>query len=470
MMLLKRFIRNDLAELHGNGVRVRVIGARDDLLPDIRNLLIEAEELTRDNTSMTLIVAFNYGSRQEIAMAARRLAEDAAAGLLDPKLIDEKLVESRLYTAGAPDPDLIIRTSGEERLSNFLLWQAAYAEFVFLPLHWPEFDRRRPRGGDRHLPQPAAPVRRFGRPQRAAERDDRFMKPAADSDQPPAEAATPSKGQGRTLGDLGVRIASALVMAGLALAALWIGGWLFAAFWTAAGIVIVWEWQHLVGGEGLSLRLGAGAGAVALTAGFASIGYLEAAAAAVALGAAVVAYVSGRERGAWAGAGHSLRRRDGSGRLRPAKFAVLRAARHSLAVRRGVDHGHHGLFRRPADRRAQAVAARVAGQDLVGLPRRRRQRRGGRVPRRAVVDDAGEASLLPLLALGILAAALSQGGDLFESAVKRRFGAKDSSHIIPGHGGMMDRLDGFIFAAVFAAIAGTLHKGALAAAHGLLVW
>lgn len=141
MILLKRFIRNDLAELHSNGVRVRVVGSRDDLMPDIRNLLVEAEELTRDNTSMTLVVAFNYGSRQEIALAARRLAEDAAAGLLDPKLIDEKLVESRLYTAGMPDPDLIIRTSGEERLSNFLLWQAAYAEFVFMPLHWPEFDR-----------------------------------------------------------------------------------------------------------------------------------------------------------------------------------------------------------------------------------------------------------------------------------------------------------------------------------------
>jgi len=140
MMLLKRFIRNDLAELHGNGVRVRIIGSRDELMPDIRNLLIEAEELTRDNTDLTLIVAFNYGSRQEIAMAARRLAEDAAAGLLDPKLIDENLVASRLYTAGAPDPDLIIRTSGEERLSNFLLWQSAYAEFVFLPLHWPDFD------------------------------------------------------------------------------------------------------------------------------------------------------------------------------------------------------------------------------------------------------------------------------------------------------------------------------------------
>lgn len=141
MMLLKRFIRNDLAELHASGVRVRVIGSRDDLAPEIRNLLAEAEDMTCGNARMTLIVAFNYGSRQEIALAARGLAEDVAAGRLDPKQIDETLIESRLYTAGAPDPDLIIRTSGEERLSNFLLWQAAYAELVFLPIHWPDFDR-----------------------------------------------------------------------------------------------------------------------------------------------------------------------------------------------------------------------------------------------------------------------------------------------------------------------------------------
>lgn len=140
MGLLKRFIRNDLADLHRNGVRVRVIGSRDDLSADIRTLLVEAEELTRGNTSMTLHVAFNYGSRQEIAAAARRLAEDAVAGRIDPAEIDEKALEARLYTCGAPDPDLIIRTSGEERLSNFLLWQSAYSEFVFLPVHWPEFD------------------------------------------------------------------------------------------------------------------------------------------------------------------------------------------------------------------------------------------------------------------------------------------------------------------------------------------
>lgn len=141
MGLLKRFIRNDLADLHANGVRVRVIGSRAGLAPDILGLLSEAEELTRDNTAMSLHIAFNYGSRQEIAAAARRLAEDVAAGRLDPAQIDEAALEARLYTAGTPDPDLIIRTSGEERLSNFLLWQSAYSEFVFLPLHWPDFDR-----------------------------------------------------------------------------------------------------------------------------------------------------------------------------------------------------------------------------------------------------------------------------------------------------------------------------------------
>jgi undecaprenyl diphosphate synthase len=141
MGLLKRFIRNDLAELHGNDVRVMVIGSRQRLPADIASLLIEAEELTRANRGLTLIVAFNYGARQEIVEAARRLVADVASGALDPRLIDESSFESRLATAGIPDPDLIIRTSGEQRLSNFLLWQAAYAEFVFLPIHWPDFDK-----------------------------------------------------------------------------------------------------------------------------------------------------------------------------------------------------------------------------------------------------------------------------------------------------------------------------------------
>jgi undecaprenyl diphosphate synthase len=103
--------------------------------------LQEAEELTLHNTGLTLVIAFNYGGRQEIADAARKIAERAVKGEIDPQTIDAAMLGDHLYTADLPDPDLIIRTSGEQRLSNFLMWQAAYAELVFLPLHWPDFDR-----------------------------------------------------------------------------------------------------------------------------------------------------------------------------------------------------------------------------------------------------------------------------------------------------------------------------------------
>ncbi|QCI97721.1 isoprenyl transferase [Agrobacterium larrymoorei] len=140
--LLKAFIRRDLAELHKENVRVRVIGDRAGLKDDIRSLLEEAEQTTRDNTALTLVIAFNYGSRDEIARAAASLAQDVAAGRLDASAITPEAINERLDTAGMPDPDLIIRTSGEERLSNFLLWQAAYAEFLFIPEFWPDFNRQ----------------------------------------------------------------------------------------------------------------------------------------------------------------------------------------------------------------------------------------------------------------------------------------------------------------------------------------
>ncbi len=140
--LLRRFIRRDLADLHRENVRIRIIGEREHLRSDILPLLLEAEETTRNNTAMTLVIAFNYGSRNEIARAVGRLAEDVAAGRLKPSDINADMISSHLDTAGIPDPDLIIRTSGEERLSNFLLWQAAYSEFVFLPVFWPDFDRQ----------------------------------------------------------------------------------------------------------------------------------------------------------------------------------------------------------------------------------------------------------------------------------------------------------------------------------------
>jgi undecaprenyl diphosphate synthase len=141
MGLLKIFIRRDLAELHQNGVRVRVIGDRDGLAPDIKSLLEEAEALTRLNRSLNLVIAFNYGGRDEITRAARKLAKSVEAGLLAADEVTQDLFAEYLDTAGIPDPDLVIRTSGELRLSNFLPWQAAYSEFVFLPCYWPDFSR-----------------------------------------------------------------------------------------------------------------------------------------------------------------------------------------------------------------------------------------------------------------------------------------------------------------------------------------
>ena len=140
MSLLKFFIRSDLATLNRQNVRVRIIGERDGLQPDIRALLVEAETLTRTNTGLTLIVAFNYGSRAEIARATRSLAAEVAAGRLDPAEITEAMIGGALDTADIPDPDLLIRSSGEQRISNFLLWQSAYTEFVFTPVLWPDFD------------------------------------------------------------------------------------------------------------------------------------------------------------------------------------------------------------------------------------------------------------------------------------------------------------------------------------------
>ena len=139
--LLRRFVRRDLAELHKNGVRVRVIGARSGLDNDIVRILDDAVELTKDNTALNLTIAFNYGGRDEIARAAQRIAEDARSGRIAPEEVSEARFADYLDTAALPDPDLLIRTSGELRLSNFLLWQLAYAEFVFVDVYWPDFTK-----------------------------------------------------------------------------------------------------------------------------------------------------------------------------------------------------------------------------------------------------------------------------------------------------------------------------------------
>lgn len=141
MRLLRMFVRRHLAELHANGVKIRVIGERAGLEPDIVRLIDDAERMTHANTRLNLTVAFNYGGRMELTRAARSIAEDVAAGRLQPEDVCETALSARLLTSELPDPDLLIRTSGEQRISNFLLWQCAYTELVFSPVLWPDFDR-----------------------------------------------------------------------------------------------------------------------------------------------------------------------------------------------------------------------------------------------------------------------------------------------------------------------------------------
>ena len=140
MGLLRHYLRTEIAELHAKGVRLRFIGDTAALSDDVVVMLEQAKALTTANTRMTLVLALNYGSHDEIIRVARALAADAAAGSLDPQSIDGAAIEARLDTAGLPPPDLVIRTSGEQRLSNFLMWQAAYAELVFTDDLWPDFD------------------------------------------------------------------------------------------------------------------------------------------------------------------------------------------------------------------------------------------------------------------------------------------------------------------------------------------
>lgn len=138
--LLRRFVASDLEKLDRSNVRIRIIGERDGLERGLRGIIDEVEDRTKDNTGLELVIAFNYGAKVEIVNATRAIARKVAAGELSPDEIDETTLARHLDTSGLPDPDLILRTSGEMRLSNFLLWQSAYAELVFVPENWPDFD------------------------------------------------------------------------------------------------------------------------------------------------------------------------------------------------------------------------------------------------------------------------------------------------------------------------------------------
>lgn len=155
MRLLGSVIKREIRELHEKGVRLVHIGKLENLAPELRRQVVDAIELTKDNREMTVAVAFDYGGRAEIVEAARRLVAEG----VPPEDVDEERLESHLYTAGLPDPDLIIRTAGEMRLSNFLIWQAAYAEYYSTPVLWPDFG---PEEAEKALQAYGERERRFG--------------------------------------------------------------------------------------------------------------------------------------------------------------------------------------------------------------------------------------------------------------------------------------------------------------------
>ena len=139
MSILKRFLKSELAEMLENGIRFQTIGNTDRLPEDVQKLLNETIEKTSENNNMVLSLALSYGGRQEIIRAVKKIGEDIESGKLKAKNISEELIKNSLYTSGIPDPDLLIRTSGEYRISNFLLWQIAYTEIYVTPTLWPDF-------------------------------------------------------------------------------------------------------------------------------------------------------------------------------------------------------------------------------------------------------------------------------------------------------------------------------------------
>ncbi len=311
MGLLRQYLRNELEELGRNGARLRVIGDRERLAPDIVRDITDAENRTRANTRIDVNICINYGSRDEILRATRSLARRVAAGELAVERIDEACFERELLTAGVPDPDLLIRTSGEQRISNFLLWQCAYAELVFVDTLWPDF-------GKEHLEQAIAEFRR---------RERRYG-----GDHPVLRVVTFAYSIAAVLALLWLRHQPSFGRETIL--------WIVACVWaTDIGAYFV---GSLAGGAKLAPTISPG--------------------------------------------------KTWSGLVGGMCFAAVASAACGLAF------------------------------------------------------DAGDTPTLALT--GIAIAAVAQAGDLFESAAKRRAGVKDSGRLIPGHGGLLDRIDGLIAALV----------------------
>ncbi len=469
MGLLKRFIRNDLAELHAGGVRVRIIGERGGLAADIRDAARRGggahARQCRPHADRRLQLRFAPGDRRGGAAPGRgglpgpdRSRRDRRGGLRGPAR------HGGHPRSRSDHPDF--RGDAAVQLPA-LAGRLRRTRLHAGPLAG--FRRRRVRRGARALCGARAPIR-SGR--RVARGHVRFVSPGGMSANPDDAGAPPTPGRGVShIGpDLWPRVAAAVVMGLVALGVAWTGGIVFIAFWWIAAAIVLWEWQRIVGGERLLERVGLGALCLAGAALCALHNW-----AVLAVAMLVAAGGGGRLRrragpADLGGDGGALRRRAGR-QPRPARGEPdLRAGRRSLALRHRLGRRRRRLFRRPRDRRARGSgrASRRARPGRARSPARSRAPRSASSS--ASIFAPGPIRIDRLFALGLATAVVSEFGDLFESAVKRRFGVKDSSRLIPGHGGLMDRLDSFIAASTFAAVVAAVHSSGPFIASGLFEW
>lgn len=270
------------------------------------------------------------------------------------------------------------------------------------------------------------------------------------------------------LSDLWPRLISAVAMIALALGALYLGGFVFVGFWTMAAVAVHWEWQRMTGGPQELLRIYGGGLAIALSGGLMALGQRDAALVVLLMTALVVFAVLRGPSRLWNAAGilYAGALLLSVTVLRLSILSGFEAILWLFAIVWGTDIMAYFGGRLIAGPKLwpRVSPSKTWSGFLVGISS------GAGLGLAALSIFADQVQPLPIILLGLVAGAIAQGGDLFESLIKRRYGVKDSSHLIPGHGGAMDRLDGFITAALFAAVFGTIHAGAPAAAHGLFVW
>ena len=419
MGLLKTFIRRDLAVLHRQNVRIRIIGDRENLSGDILPLLLEAEETTRANSGITLVIAFNYGSRDEITRAMRRLAADVAAGRLDAAAITPARIGAALDTASIPDPDLIIRTSGGAAFQ----FPAVAGGLCRADVH----SRFLAGFFARDLPVRTVPLCHAGTPVRRP------------------SACHHASGGVLMQSELRLRILSGIVLAVVVLAATWFGGFFFRALSAAIALLVYYEWSTMTRLMDKDFRGNAfGWLSVALIAGLVLFGFDDLALplliGATGLG---VLYACLSSASGWLPGG--------------IVYSGLTAI--SLAAIRG--EGADGFAAMvfifavvwATDILAYFIGRAIGGPKLAPSisPGKTWSGAIGGAVSAVFAGTLVHMAFFPLNGLWVPAIALvlsvfSQVGDLFESFIKRRFGVKDSSRLIPGHGGVMDRVDGLVFA------------------------